>query len=610
MVRAEAHGTFGGNVKGNNAERKLSMLRLLTTIAILVALPMSLSFAQSSDSAPKPTPTPRPLTPEEELTSKFRAARSDPAQTVELTVRLVKEFPEGRSAESAGFYLTSALKKQAQIDKDPTKLRALAERYITGTASAPSGLRVRTNLFAVRGMLDNGLSEQVVKLINEMIPLLDESTNLAFRRRAQERDNEFAAKLNPKFKPRPWVESEMAVWFRQDVTSYYTTLGRAHFKLDDLENAEAAFRKAYDLGHESPAAAGLASILEKRGKDGEALNYMTEAVLSGRLDKAGVAQFEELYRRTHKGSLKGVEEYLDARYRKGPQNPIKGEKHVAKGPRTGRAVLAEFITGAGCIPCIPFDYTFETALEDYSRRDLVLLVYHWHAPTLDPMGNRSSDSRVTYYDTNSAPTLVIDGEKFKEEVRSGDSRLRIEAVKSSQVVYTAVREAIDKRAGVAPEARIELGAERAGASIRARAVVDGFTTSLPDVSVHFALVEEELHYSGENGLRFHPMVVRNLARDKGWGYSLTGEPGHQKAVSHTFDLDAITAENLRYYEEWPAERNKEVNGRLGPDGDFDVGKFREQRNVMNPEKLYVAAFVQDNKTKKILQSTIVRVKGR
>jgi tetratricopeptide (TPR) repeat protein len=600
----------GGDVKRESAGRKLLLLRQFAMIAILVVIPTCLGYGQTADGAAKPAPTPRPLTPEEELTSKFRAARSDPAQTVELTVRLITEFPNGRSAESAGFNLTSALKKQAQLDKDPAKLSALAERYISGTASAPSGLRVRTNLFAVRGMVDNGLAEQAVKLINEMIPLFDEQTNLAFRKKAQERDNELAAKLNPKFKPRPWVESEMAVWFRQDVTTYYTTLGRAYFKLNDLDKAEGAFRKAYEMGHESPAAAGLASILEKRGKDAEALSYMTEAVLSGRLDRAGVAQFEELYRRTHNGSLKGVDEYLDARYRKGPQNPIKGEKHVAAGPRTGRAVLAEFITGAGCIPCIPFDYTFETALEEYSRRDLVLLVYHWHAPTLDPMGNRSSDSRVTYYETNSAPTLIIDGEKVKEDTRGGDSRLRVEAVKSSQAVYASVRETIDKRAAIFPDARIKLNAERAGSSVKATAVVDGLPPGLSDVSVHFALVEEEIHYSGENGLRFHPMVVRNLARQTGWGYALGGESGQQKTISHTFDLDAITAENLRYYDEWPMERNKEVNGRIGPDGDFDVGKFREQRNVMNPEKLYIAAFVQDNKTKKILQSSLVRVKGR
>jgi hypothetical protein len=51
-----------------------------------------------------------------------------------------------------------------------------------------------------------------------------------------------------------------------------------------------------------------------------------------------------------------------------------------------------------------------------------------------------------------------------------------------------------------------------------------------DFTLHVALIENEVTYSGENGLRFH--------------------------------LDEISAENLRYYDEWPVERNKEVNARM------------------------------------------------
>src|SRR5262249_51672166 len=130
----------------------------------------------------------------------------------------------------------------------------------------------------------------------------------------------------------------------------------------------------------------------------------------------------------------------------------------------------------------------------------------------------------------------------------------------------------------------------------------------PDLSLHIALVEDEVHYSGENGLRFHPQVVRNLARAAGADeYGFKVDPSRANNFEHTFDLDAISAENLRYYDEWPVERNKEVNARIGGDADFDVGRFKEQRRLINPDKLSVVAFLQDNKTRQILQSVFLRV---
>jgi hypothetical protein len=77
--------------------------------------------------------------------------------------------------------------------------------------------------------------------------------------------------------------------------------------------------------------------------------------------------------------------------------------------------LAELLTGAGCIPCIPVDYSFDTMLKEYSRQDVVLLVYHMHAPSNDPLTNHSTESRNKYYDVNSAPTIIIDGQKFENE---------------------------------------------------------------------------------------------------------------------------------------------------------------------------------------------------
>jgi tetratricopeptide (TPR) repeat protein len=583
--------------------RESSISRVLTLAAMFVLFSLAASAQSPSEGA---SAQKRPILPEDELLGKMRAARNDPAQYLELTIKLVNEFPESRYAESAGFNFSSALKKQSQNANDPAKLRELAKRFIEGTASAPAQLRVRINSYAVRAMLDRNLAEEAAALASQTTPLLDEKEYLAFMRRGYDRDIASATKTNPNYKPRPFLEGEFSERFRQEVAAYYTLLGRAYFKLDKLSQAEATFKRAYETWRDAPAAAGLATILEKQGKDKDALEYMTQAVLTGRLDKAGIEQFHALYRRTHGGKLDGVEEYLDARYRKIHSNPVKGARYVPTSARTDRTVLAEFFTGAGCIPCIPFDYTFEKALEDYSRRELALLVYHWHAPSLDPMGNRSSDARAKYYGVEGAPTIFLDGQKFADE--GVEARVKSAAEKRAAGAYSAVTSVINKRLEAPSQARLRFDLERLDKGVKAVVAVYGLKDAAPDISLQLALVEDEVHYSGENGLRFHPLVVRNLARAAGADdYGFKVDPSRANNFTHTFDLDAISAENLRYYDEWPVERNKEVNARIGGDADFDVGRFKEQRHLINSDKLSVVAFLQDNKTRQILQSVFLRL---
>ena len=458
-------------------------------------------------------------------------------------------------------------------------------------------------------MLDNNLTEEAIALARSTISLLDEKEYIAFERKGFERDMEYARKNFPaQYKPKPFPEAEERERFRGTEASYYTLLGRAYLKQDKLEDAEEAYRKAYAIERDAPAAVGIATILEKRGNDKEALEYMTQADLTGRLDKDGIAQFQNLYRRTHDGKLDGIEEYLDAQYRPTYHNPVRGEKYKPTGAHTDRIVLAEFFTGAGCIPCLAFDYTFETALEDYSRSELALLVYDWHAPTMDPLGNRSSDARVKYYDVNGAPTVFIDGKKFITE--DDDARSKGEAEKAAQRVYTAITSNIRADLAIPAEGQIKLDAKRVGTNIHVGVIAAHLKNSSPDVTLQLALVEDEVHYSGENGLRFHLMVVRNLARQAGAeSYGFKVDPSRSNKFEYVFDINDIMAQNLRYYDEYTAEKRKEFAARVGPDAD-DYGidfSFKEHRNIINPDDLSVVAFLQDNKTKRILQSAYLRL---
>ncbi len=215
--------------------------------------------------------------------------------------------------------------------------------------------------------------------------------------------------------------------------------------------------------------------------------------------------------------------------------------------------------------------------------------------------------RIKYYGVVGAPTVFLDGQKFTKE-DGGEVRIKSDAEKKAAGAYSAVTSVINKRLETPSQARLRLDAERMDKGIKAVVAVDGLKDASPDIRLHLALVEDEVHYSGENGLRFHPLVVRDLARAAGTDeYGFKVDPSRANSFEHTFDLDAISAENLRYYDEWPVERNKEVNARIGGEAEFDVGRFKEQRHLIDPGKLSVVAFLQDNKTRQILQSVFLRL---
>jgi hypothetical protein len=271
----------------------------------------------------------------------------------------------------------------------------------------------------------------------------------------------------------------------------------------------------------------------------------------------------------------------------------------------------EFVTGAGCIPCIPFDYTFERALEDYSPKDIALLVYHTHAPTMDPLANNSSDSRYKYYDLHGAPNVFIDGKKFEEEGEyngGADEENKIQPI--ADAVYASLKNDLEMPA----EARIKLRVKQNGQKVSVKVDADEFKNVSDDVSLQIALVENETAYSGENGLRFQMMVVRALAGDndkRNFGFKI--DPAKTNKFEYVFDVDKVVAQNLTYYDTKSSEMMQEFVGRMGgkmPEGMNISFGFNYKKNKMDSKNLSVVAFLQDNKTKKILQSAIVDLASR
>jgi hypothetical protein len=109
--------------------------------------------------------------------------------------------------------------------------------------------------------------------------------------------------------------------------------------------------------------------------------------------------------------------------------------------------------------------------------------------------------------------------------------------------------------------------------------------------VQILLVEKELRFNGENGIRFHPMVVRAFGGEKADGYPMDAPSG---SFTATFDLEAVSKGIKDHLDDY------ESKGHRG-----ESFKFSEKKYAINRGNLAVVAFVQDTKTKHVLQAAWV-----
>ena len=547
--------------------------------------------------------SPPPASPKDEAVKQMRALRNDPPKYLEAIISFLTTFPDSNEAESGAYYLRDIVKRAGN---DPASTRTFVARFVEGTKTLPDYMRVRFYAQCITIYFTNGLAAEASDLALKTIPLLDEKAYVEWERQKYVRYDLEVKKRNPAGKGREFVAAEHAERYQSFAASVYASLGNAFLKQEKLDDASKAFRESYKIKPETDAALGIADIAERQGKINEAFEFMTFAMLSGRLKPEKITRYNALYDKVKKNKNETVEAYLDKLYRSRDRNPLKPAKYQPVAGRTNRVALAELFTGAGCIPCIPVDYSFDTLLKEYPRQDVALLVYHMHAPNNDPLTNHSTESRNKYYDVNSAPTIILDGQKFQNEV---DPRTVDLAVTRAKVVYDALKAKLNEELGKTALAKLDLKATRTGSIIKATVNASQVAQELSDVTLQIALVEEEVSYSGENGLRFHPMVLRNFARrtkEQPFGFAI--DTSKLNTIEYAFDLDKITEENLRYYDDYPVERRQELSARLDKET-LDSFNFsmREKKNVMDREKLVVVAFLQDNKTKQILQAVFEKV---
>ncbi len=363
------------------------------------------------------------------------------------------------------------------------------------------------------------------------------------------------------------------------------TLGRLYLKRKKITEGEELIKKAFALGPTlSDAMMGMGELAASQGDHKTALTYFANAFLSGRGGAASRKLTAEFYQKIYPNNLNGLEEWLDAKYRQDFPSPIQPERYQPSAKRTSRLVLIEAFNGSACAPCVATDLAIESALKRFSTNELAVIAYHVHIPDVDPLTNLPSEIRRGYYGIRAAPTLYLNGVLISN---TGGNRTQ------STVFFERLKSVMEGSLETAASAEIKLTTMRQNSLIKVSVELDQISTKPSDLRLHIVLVEDEVRYTGLNGIRFHQMVARAMAGKDADGWQI--KSSKRATFEQTFDVAKIVQATKVYLDDY------EINGR----GFYT--KFDEKKHEIDLNRLSVIAFVQDYKTKQIFQVAQIKL---
>jgi hypothetical protein len=232
--------------------------------------------------------------------------------------------------------------------------------------------------------------------------------------------------------------------------------------------------------------------------------------------------------------------------------------------------------------------------QTYDDGSVIVLSYNY-GPPLVPRGFSFEGWKKAHDDKDCS--LYIDGACW-----NGKGRMLGAGWNGAPALYyDRARPFADERIQVAPAAHLTLSASMQGGRVDARVSVDSLTGGTAGRRVHVLLVEDSVPSLGVYRLRSIRYVVRSIAGDSATGFGLRlGES--ERSVSHTFDLAEITKELLaRNGPEW-----EHMNAALVKKGvPVPRGIY-----TLDTRKLYVVAFIQDDRTGEILDAVSAELSSR
>ena len=346
----------------------------------------------------------------------------------------------------------------------------------------------------------------------------------------------------------------------------------------------------------------LAGLEARRGDHVAALDRYMQASLAGSVRGADHEAMVALYAKVH-GSATGFEPALDRLYREKFPNPVKPSAWTKTSARSARVVLLEMFTGSGCPPCVAADLALDGLIDRYPAEAIVSLAYHVHFPQPDPMTTSDSKTRAEFYKVTGVPAFFIDGAL----VAGADGRnLGGGARAYAPSLFDIYVPKVDKALETDSSADVAVRATVANEQVTVVADVTKLPAGAKDLRLHLVLAERELKFIGENGIRFHPMVVRDVAGENAAGLPLAST-GAQR---FTFDLAAIRADVAKNLDDELADRRRNRAPNAAGLGWAAEGRAM---TTIDPSHLVVVAYIQDA-AKRVLQAAradvVVPIQGR
>ncbi len=525
---------------------------LLRILAILCTVSLSL-LAQ-------PTPSAAAKAYSEAIRSK------DPVNKLVALENFVTNFPK------AGIYLRIAyseiLKLRISAPGDPASTARIRSYRTLLENSIP-------RIEAERGGQSIYLSNAAEELLNANLPPKEAEF---WSRKALALVDEAAyksdlMKMMKNSKPAP-ADSFYQSQFADFKAQRLSVLGRALQARGKTGKAQESFEQALKLSStEVNALNGLAIIADRKNKSKQALDYSAAAILSGKPKPETRAIFLR-----HIGR-EDAESFLDNVYKSKFPSPIRRDILTRNKVEARRVVLAEVFTGAGCPPCVAADLAFDGIMESYAPNEVAVLMYHVHVPRPDPLSNPDTVDRAKYYAMRGVPSYGLDG---KTEIGGGSRDM-------TESFFTALRPKIDAALAIPNQGTLKIDLSSTGGVVEVK--VQSQSSANPKQRLWIALAEKQIRYSGENGVRFHPLVVRSMK-------SFDIQPSESSTHTAVFDLTAIET-SLKSYLDGFEESNER----------FGKVKFMAKPLGLSAANMTAVAFIEDPSNKSILSTVMFTSRG-
>jgi hypothetical protein len=230
------------------------------------------------------------------------------------------------------------------------------------------------------------------------------------------------------------------------------------------------------------------------------------------------------------------------------------------------------------------DLAFDGLDRTYPPADVILLQYHLHIPGPDPLANADTEARADYYsrEVDGTPTILFNGRALRSAGGTIDE---------APDVYKVYREVLDQLLEKPAAAKLTATAAQKGSKIEITAEVTDVDWTDEQLKLRLALVEDKVRYTGGNQMRFHHHVVRAFPGGVK-GVAVKSKTAKQTA---TVELDELRKDLTKYLEDY-AKENKDT-------------PFPNSQRPLELKDLKVVAFLQNDKTKEVLQAVLVDVKA-